>query len=67
PAGTPPAIVDRLHRETVRVLARPEAGQRLAALGAVPIGNSPQEFAAAIRRETPQWARLIAGIGLKLN
>ncbi|MGE0719741.1 MAG: Bug family tripartite tricarboxylate transporter substrate binding protein, partial [Alphaproteobacteria bacterium] len=48
PAGTPPTIVDRLHRETVRVLARPEAGQRLAALGAVPIGNSPQEFAAAI-------------------
>jgi tripartite-type tricarboxylate transporter receptor subunit TctC len=63
--GTPRAIVDKIHRETVRVLALPDVRKRLDELGLDLIGGSPEEFAAVIRSETPQWAKVIreAGIG----
>jgi tripartite-type tricarboxylate transporter receptor subunit TctC len=56
PAGTPPAIIDKLHRETVRILALPEVRKRFAELGSEVIGNSPAEFSAVIKAEIPQWA-----------
>ncbi|MEH2590663.1 Bug family tripartite tricarboxylate transporter substrate binding protein [Bradyrhizobium sp. AZCC 1721] len=48
PARTSPAIVEKLHRETVRILAMPEMRKRFDDLGIEPIGNSPAEFAAVI-------------------
>jgi tripartite-type tricarboxylate transporter receptor subunit TctC len=66
PARTPPAIVEKLHRETVRILAIPEMRKRFDDLGIKPIGNSPAEFAAAIDGEIPKWASLIRGLGIKL-
>jgi tripartite-type tricarboxylate transporter receptor subunit TctC len=51
PAGTPPAILDRLHRETVKALATPDVRQRFEAEGADPVGSSPSEFAAFYRVE----------------
>ncbi|MEK6244346.1 MAG: tripartite tricarboxylate transporter substrate binding protein [Pseudomonadota bacterium] len=65
PAGTPPAIIDKLHRETVRVLAVPELRKRLEELGLDVIGNSPAEFAALIKAEIPQWAKVIKEAGIK--
>jgi tripartite-type tricarboxylate transporter receptor subunit TctC len=65
PAGTPPAIVDRLQRETVRVLAQPDVRKRLNDLGLDVLGGSPQEFAAAIQREIPVWSRVIKQAGIK--
>jgi tripartite-type tricarboxylate transporter receptor subunit TctC len=65
PVGTPPAVVDKVHRETVRVLARPEVRQSLGILGLDLIGNSPAEFAAVIKAEIPQWAAVIKGVGIK--
>ena len=53
PAGTPPAIIDKLHRETVRILALPEVRKRFAELGSEVIGNSPSEFSAVIRADNP--------------
>jgi tripartite-type tricarboxylate transporter receptor subunit TctC len=67
PAGTPPAIIDKLHRETVRVLAMPDVRKRLEELGLDVIGNSPAEFAAVIRSETPHWAKVIKEAGIKLS
>src|SRR5688572_28868460 len=46
PGGTPPEVVARLNAEIVRILAAPEMKERLAALGAEPVGNKPEEFAA---------------------
>jgi tripartite-type tricarboxylate transporter receptor subunit TctC len=65
PAGTPPAVIEKVYRETVRNLALPEVRQRLDELGLDPIGNSPAEFAAVIRAEIPQWAAVIKGAGIK--
>lgn len=58
PAGTPRDVVARLHGETVRMLGLPDIRQKLASEGAEAIGNSPEEFAAQIRRDMERWAKV---------
>jgi tripartite-type tricarboxylate transporter receptor subunit TctC len=65
PAGTPQAVIDKVHRETVRTLAQGEVRRRMAELGVDLIGNTPAEFAAVIKAEIPQWAAVIKGAGIK--
>jgi tripartite-type tricarboxylate transporter receptor subunit TctC len=67
PAGTPAEIISRLHRETARILKLPEVKEKLAALGADPVGNSPQELAATIRSESARWADVIRRQGIKAD
>jgi tripartite-type tricarboxylate transporter receptor subunit TctC len=67
PAGTPQAVIDKVHRETARVLALPEMRKRMAELGVDLIGNTPAEFAAAIKAEIPQWATVIKSAGIKAS
>jgi tripartite-type tricarboxylate transporter receptor subunit TctC len=67
PAGTPPAIIDRLNRETTRILSMPEVRKKFNDIGADVIGGTPAEFAAAIEREIPQWARVIKQAGIKAS
>ncbi len=65
PAGTPPAIIARLHTELVKGLRAKDIGERLAAEGTDPGGNSPAEFGAYIKREIEKWARVVKSAGLK--
>ncbi|MSQ63533.1 MAG: tripartite tricarboxylate transporter substrate binding protein [Betaproteobacteria bacterium] len=65
PAGTPAAIVERLHRETVRVLALPDLRKKFDDLGLDIVGSSPAEFAALIKAELPHWAKVIKDAGIK--
>jgi tripartite-type tricarboxylate transporter receptor subunit TctC len=65
PAKTPTTIVSRLHLETVKALALPDLRGKLTDLGLEVIGNSPEEFAAAIKSETPKWAKVIKESGIK--
>jgi tripartite-type tricarboxylate transporter receptor subunit TctC len=65
PGRTPGPIVERLHQEAVKALAQADVRGKLTALGMGVIGNSPQEFAAAIKAEIPFWEKLITQIGLK--
>lgn len=67
PAGTPPAIVEKLHRETAKVLSQPDVKRKLNELGLDVIGGTPAELAATIEREIPQWAKVIKGAGIKLE
>lgn len=67
PASLPRAIVDKLNRETVRVLGIEAVRQRLLGLGAEPVGNSPEEFGAHMKAERELWGKLIAQIGLKID
>jgi len=67
PAGKPPAIVTRLNTEIVRILHTPDMKERLATLGAEPVGNKPDEFAAFIRSEIPKYARVIKASGAKAD
>ena len=65
PAGTPQPVIDKIHQETVRILARPEIRKRFEEIGMAVIGNTPAEFAAVIAGETPQWAKVIKDAGVK--
>jgi tripartite-type tricarboxylate transporter receptor subunit TctC len=67
PAGTPDPIVAKVHREAVRILALADVRKRFAELGMVPMGTTPAQFAAAIKAETPQWAKVIQASGAKLG
>jgi tripartite-type tricarboxylate transporter receptor subunit TctC len=59
PAATPPAIVDRLNAETVKLLARPDLKEKLAAQGMDAGGGKPQDLASAIQAETQRWSEVI--------
>ena len=67
PAGTPQPIIDRLHRETVRVLAAPDVRQRYGTLGLEVAANTPAEFSAVIKSEIPRWAKLINEARIKVG
>jgi tripartite-type tricarboxylate transporter receptor subunit TctC len=59
--------VGRLHLEIVKALASPELRVKLTELGLEVIGNSPDEFAAAIAAQIPRWAKVIKDAGIKAN
>jgi tripartite-type tricarboxylate transporter receptor subunit TctC len=65
PAGTPAAIIERLHRDTVKILGMADVRKKLNDLGLDVIPGTPAEFAAAIERETPRWASVIKNAGIK--
>jgi tripartite-type tricarboxylate transporter receptor subunit TctC len=67
PAGTPPAIIAKLHAAIVGALRAPEVKERLSTQGAVLIGNSPEEFLAYIKAETAKWAGVVKSSGAKAN
>jgi tripartite-type tricarboxylate transporter receptor subunit TctC len=67
PAGTSPAIIETIHRETVRILAISDVRRKLNELGLDVIGSSPTELAALIEREIPQWAKVIKEAGIKAS
>jgi tripartite-type tricarboxylate transporter receptor subunit TctC len=65
PAGTPAAIIERLNRDALKVLAMPDVRKKLNDVGLDVIGGTPAELAAAIEREIPQWGRIIKQLGIK--
>ena len=67
PAGTPPDVVAKLNGEIVRVLRTNDMRERLALLGAEPIGNKPDEFAAFIKTEIPKYAKVVKASGAKAD
>jgi tripartite-type tricarboxylate transporter receptor subunit TctC len=67
PGGTPQEVIDRLHREIVRIVALPDVGARLSALGFEPIASTPQEFADRIKWEIDKWAKVIRAADIKVQ
>ncbi len=67
PAGTPPDVVDKVHKDTVRNLALPDVRKAMGDQGLDIIGNSPAEFAAVLKVEIPQWAKVIKEAGIKIG
>jgi tripartite-type tricarboxylate transporter receptor subunit TctC len=65
PAGTPPAMVNRLSQEIAKIVLQSETRQRLVAIGADPVGSSPEEFARFRRAEFKKLSELMAGAGIK--
>jgi len=67
PAGTPKPIVEKLASETQRILKLPDVNERLSALGAEPVGDSPAQFAAHITSEIAKWAKVIKDANVELQ
>ncbi len=65
PAKTPQAIIARLNSDAVRALNNAELRDRLLGLGADPVGNTPEQYAAFIRAEIDKWANVIKAAGIK--
>lgn len=59
PAGTPKAVIDKLHAEVQRIAALPEVRERLTTLGAEPSGMSPAEFGNWLKSEIPAMAKIV--------
>ena len=67
PAGTPREVIDRVQKDSAKILLSDEFRGKLAAQGMVPVANAPADFAAAIREESARWARVIKDRGLAQN
>ena len=67
PAGTPKAIISRLHAETGKILRSPENQKKLADLGLDAGGMAPEELAALIRAEIPKLGKVVKESGAKVD
>ena len=68
PAGTPPAVITRVHDETVKILATPEMKERFqTTIGGDAVGNTPAQFAADIKSDIARWGKIVRETGIKLD
>jgi len=67
PAGTPPAVVRRIHQALSKVLAAPAMKERIVGVGAEVVGSSPEEFTAFIKSEFSACARVIKEVGITVE
>ncbi|MEG2281134.1 MAG: tripartite tricarboxylate transporter substrate binding protein [Comamonas sp.] len=64
PAGTPPAIVEKLGKTLNEAMTDPEVKKRLDFIGAEPIGSTPQALGQHLKTETERWTALIKSAGI---
>ena len=65
PAGTPRAVIERLNREVVAAVKHPDVAKRLVELGAEPVGSTPQEQEAILKRQMDQFRPIIRDMKLE--
>ena len=65
PAGTPKAIIERLHSEIAKIVRSPEFSQQLTGEGATAVGNTPAEFDTMIRADMRKWADVVRDAGIQ--
>ena len=64
-SGTPPAIIDKIQRDTTEALRMPDVQSKLAAQGLDPVGDTPAQFASVIDAETTKWVGIVRKAGIK--
>jgi len=67
PAGTPSEIVAKTQRDVARVVAMPDVRKQLVDIGAEPVANTPEEFAARIKKESALWAKVVQTARIKFD
>ena len=67
PAKTPPDIIEKLNRETIKAMQTPKVADKLTALGLDPMVMTPKEFSALVEREIVVNAALVRAADLKSN
>ena len=67
PAGTPDEIIKRLNGAITKIVQNPDIQDRLAAQGAEPIGDAPEQFGKYLQAEVAKWAKVVKASGAKLD
>ena len=67
PTGTPRDVIDRVQKDSAKILLTDDFKAKFAQQGMAPVANTPNELAAAIREETARWAKVIKERGLAVN
>ncbi len=67
PAGTPPAVVTKLHAEVVKALAVPAVKERFTTMGADISGSTPRNFTVFVAAETAKWAKVVKDGNIKVE
>jgi tripartite-type tricarboxylate transporter receptor subunit TctC len=67
PTGTPKDRIEALHQQTTRVQSLADVRERYAAIGFEPVGSTPQQFAAHLKIESPEWARVVREAKIKVE
>jgi tripartite-type tricarboxylate transporter receptor subunit TctC len=67
PAKTSPEIVDRMNKILVKALQSADVREKLSALGAEPIGNTPDQFTAQMKSDIAKWAKVVKAANIKLD
>jgi tripartite-type tricarboxylate transporter receptor subunit TctC len=67
PAGTPPAIVNRVSAEVDKILKKPDVIERFRGLGAEPVGGTPEQLGQFIAAETGKWSKVVKISGAKID
>ncbi len=67
PAGTPPAIVDKLSREIAAILRTPDVRAQLEAMGLEVVASTPAQFASYIEADSKKWGKIIKDAGIKVE
>ena len=65
PAATPAEIVNRISAEVHKGFATAQMKERFSAMGADPIGSTPEQFAAFLKTEMAKWARVVKAAGIR--
>ena len=67
PAGTPPAIIDKLNKAINEVVADKDVEQRFAAFAGEPLGGTPEDFARFIALDIAKWKAVSHASGIKIK
>ena len=66
-AKTPPALLNRINAELVKVAKDPALGEKLASDATIMIGSSREEISKFVVAEAARWRKVVADIGLKME
>lgn len=67
PAGVSRDLVAKVHSDLVRILKLPDVQERFKGEGGDIVANTPEEFAAFIRRDVPKWSKVVKDAGVKVD
>ena len=65
PGKLPKDVLAKLSREIARIIKLPDMSEKLSVQGAIPVGNTSDEFAAFVKREMDTWGKVAQQVGLK--